>query len=132
VIGSCSNGNATAVPKRIRDVTVAAEARATHGSRVRRVTVVREGGVAGSGMGGIAADRNVGVLGHVERVEPVLLRGLSRPGRADAAVTGEQHHPEPHTAGPGAILACSDSGIERPVRGVTCDFWIFQLPSSIT
>lgn len=36
VIGSCSTGSATAVESRIREVTAAAIASETHGSRVRR------------------------------------------------------------------------------------------------
>lgn len=35
VIGSCSTGSATAVDNRTREVTAAAVARLTHGSRVR-------------------------------------------------------------------------------------------------
>ena len=79
VIGSDSTGSATAVDSPILVVTAAAVASETHGSRVRGVAVVGQGLVAGAGVRGGPLDRDVGVLGDVERVEAPL---LGRPWRA--------------------------------------------------
>ena len=73
VIGSDSTGSATAVDE--------PDPRGDLGGRRQRdprvegphVAVVGQRLVAGAGVGGVAAYRDVGVLGHVERVEPPLL-----------------------------------------------------------
>src|SRR5690606_17232729 len=62
------------------------------------VPVVREGRAARAGVRGLAFDRDVRVLGDVERVEPVLLGGLRGGGGRDAPVTGEEDDAMAHAA----------------------------------
>ncbi|SLC92526.1 Uncharacterised protein [Mycobacteroides abscessus subsp. massiliense] len=59
-------------------------------------------------MGGLALDRDVGVLGNVEGVEPAVLGGLGGDGRRDAAVTGEQNEAVVHPP----IRTCSSFVVE--------------------
>ena len=90
VIGSDSTGRATAVPSLIRDVTAAAVASETHGIEGAQIAVVGQRRVAGARVGGLPLDRDVGVLGHVERVESAFLGRLGRLRGGDAAIGGEQ------------------------------------------
>ena len=60
------------------------------------VAVVGQRLVAGARVGRLPLDRDVGVLGHVERVEAPLLRGRAEGGGADAAVGGEEDESVAH------------------------------------
>jgi len=62
------------------------------------VAVVGQRFVAGGGVRGGALDRDVGVFGHVERGEPVVVGQLGRRGRGDPTITGEQHEAKIHAS----------------------------------
>ena len=81
VIGSDSTGSATAVESLIRERHLRRGRQ--RDPRVERagVAVVGQRLVAGPRVGRLALDRDVGVLGHVERVEAPLLRGRGEGGR---------------------------------------------------
>jgi hypothetical protein len=66
--------------------------------RIQRahVAVVRQRFVAGGRMGRFALDRDMGVLGHVERLKPVVIGESGSRRRGDSAIAGEQHKPEVH------------------------------------
>ncbi|SHT48529.1 Uncharacterised protein [Mycobacteroides abscessus subsp. abscessus] len=72
------------------------------------IAVVGQLGSAGAGVGGLALDRDVGVLGNVEGAEPAVLGGLGGDGRRDAAVTGEQNEAVVHPP----IRTCSSFVVE--------------------
>ena len=79
-----------------RVVTAAAVPRRDPGVQGAHVAVVGQGLVAGGGVRGVALDRDVGVLGHVERGKAVLVGELGGRRRGDAAITGEKHKPVVH------------------------------------
>ena len=47
-------------------------------------------------MGGLALDRNMGVLGHIKRGEAMIIGEFGGRRRGDSTVTGEQHKPVIH------------------------------------
>ena len=96
VIGSCSTGSATAVDNRTREVTAGRGAEADPRVQGAHVAVVGQRLVAGGGVRGLALDRDVGVLGHVERGKAVVVGELGRCRRGDAAVAGEKYEPVVH------------------------------------
>lgn len=51
---------------------------------------------AGGRVGSLALDRDMGVLGHVERRETVVVGQLGRGRRRDPAIVGEQNKPVVH------------------------------------
>ena len=63
-----------------------------------QVSVVGQGPVAGLWMRRLPFHRDVGVLGHVERIEPGGLGDARRLRRGDTPVTGEQHDGMLHAA----------------------------------
>ena len=96
--------------------------------RVERaqVAVVGQRLVAGARVGGVALDRDVGVLGHVERVEATLLGGVGGVGRRDAAVGGEQDDAVAHPPMLERVTARRNGPRERPGTGWTrrhADAW---------
>lgn len=81
------------------------------------VTVVGKGLVARSRMRGFAADRDVGVFGHVETVETATLRGRGSDFGPDSPVAREQGdsvaHNSPSPDGDGENVTRSTSGGKR-------------------
>jgi hypothetical protein len=73
VMGSCSTGRATAVDSRTRGGDRGGGAQRHPGVQGAQVAVVGLTLIPGGGVGGVAFDRDVGVLGHIERGEPVVL-----------------------------------------------------------
>ena len=97
VMGSCSTGSATAVDSRTREVTAHAVPRRHPRVERAHVAVVGQRLVSGGRVRGLALDRDMGVLGHVERLEAVVVGELGRRRGRDPTVAGEQYEPVVHT-----------------------------------
>ena len=61
------------------------------------VAVVGQRLVAGGRVGGLPLDRDMGVFGHVERREPVVVGQFGGRRRIDPTIAGEQNEPIVHT-----------------------------------
>ena len=70
--------------------------------RVEHVAVLARQ-LAAAGVGRVAADRDVGVLGEEERVEPALLGQAPEPNRVDRVLGDERAEPDVHQPPPQRI-----------------------------
>ena len=113
-IGSRSTTRQMPVPSRSRSVQAATAPRTTKGSGVSAELL---GDVAAAGVGGEAADGDVGVLGHEQRLEAPLLERPAEGPHVDAVSVGKVLIPSRTTPPSGSPCA---SCIQDTVRCGSC------------